>query len=247
MSNPNLPSPSLRPIGNAVGGPAPSARWLLIAASLVSLALWYVPGAELLLYPIRLFVTFIHEGGHALATVVTGGSVHAVQVNHDTSGLTLSRGGLGFLISMAGYVGTTAFGAGTLLLSRRNGNGRAGLVVLGAVTFLITGLWINPIGPGFFGFACGATIGVALIAAARFLGERAGAFVLSFLSVQLCLNALFDIRTLVLLTTQTSVPNDAVFMARDFGFTPWFWALLWAAASAAILGVALRIYWREGK
>jgi hypothetical protein len=44
----------------------PQVRTLLVAVAL-SVLLWFIPFAEVLTYPFRLFVTFIHEGGHALA------------------------------------------------------------------------------------------------------------------------------------------------------------------------------------
>jgi hypothetical protein len=49
----------------------PQVRTLLIA-TLITLALWFIPFASVLTYPFRLFVTFIHEGGHALAACLNG-------------------------------------------------------------------------------------------------------------------------------------------------------------------------------
>jgi hypothetical protein len=229
-------------------GGAPSSRnsqrALLATAALVSVALWFVPFAQYLLYPIRIFVTLIHEGGHAVATVLTGGSVAWITVDPDTSGLTQSLGGVFGLIAMAGYVGATAFGAFCLQLSRSRRGARSGLVLLGAITLLVTGLWVRPFGPGYFAFISGAAIGIGLIAASRKLSEQAAAFLLSLLSVQLCLNAIFDLRGLIYLTTSTAARNDAVFMTREYGFTPWFWAFLWAGISLVILGAGLRAWWR---
>src|SRR5205807_4239437 len=84
-------------------------RWLLAAASIVSIALWYIPGAALVLYPVRLFVTFIHEGGHAVMTLITGGAVAGMAIHGDGSGVTYSAGGIPSLVYMAGYIGATAF------------------------------------------------------------------------------------------------------------------------------------------
>lgn len=221
-----------------------SARWLLLTASLVSLALWFIPGAQMVLYPIRLFVTFIHEGSHALMTLLTGGSVVGMAVHQDTSGVTTSMGGFRPLVLMAGYLGATAFGAACLQISRKQGNGRRGLLLMAAVTLIITGLWIRPWAEGGFGFLMGMLIGFGLAAGSRFLKEPQAAFLTAFLSVQLCLNALFDMRELVWLTTHTAMDNDAVFMAQAYGLTPWFWALLWSAGALAILGLSLRAFWR---
>ena len=57
----------------------PQAVTLLVAA-LISIALWFIPFAEILSYPFRIFVTFIHEGGHALAALITGNSVRSLSV-----------------------------------------------------------------------------------------------------------------------------------------------------------------------
>src|SRR3989442_3512458 len=61
----------------------PQATTLLVAAA-ISIALWFIPFAELLNYPFRLFVTFIHEGGHALAALLTGNSVRSLRDRKST-------------------------------------------------------------------------------------------------------------------------------------------------------------------
>jgi hypothetical protein len=235
------------PIAGVAAGKLSTARWLLLTASLVSLALWYIPGVQFLLYPIRLFVTFIHEGGHALMTVLTGGGVVKIEVLQNTSGVTLSRGGNPFLIFMAGYLGATLFGAICLQLVRSKEKAQNSLIFMAGVILIITGLWVHPFGDGIFGFVTGICIGLGLAAASRFLSKQAAAFVVSFLSVQLCLNAFFDLRDLVWMTTSSNVPNDAVFMAREYGLTPWFWAILWAGIAAVILGVSLRAFWKGSR
>src|SRR5215213_9393849 len=86
----------------------PQVRTLLVA-TLITLALWFIPYAEILTYPVRIFVTFIHEGGHALAAVLTGGSVMSLSVHTDASGLTQTTNG-GLIVSSAGYVGAMIYG-----------------------------------------------------------------------------------------------------------------------------------------
>src|SRR5215207_11307940 len=96
----------------------PQAMTLLIAAT-ISVVLWFIPFAEVLTYPFRIFVTFIHEGGHAIAALLTGNTVASVSVATDGSGLTYStKGGLisQIFISSAGYIGSMAFGALLLIL-----------------------------------------------------------------------------------------------------------------------------------
>src|SRR6266404_6594285 len=99
----------------------PQAITLLLAAGL-SIALWFIPFAEILSYPFRIFVTFIHEGGHALAALLTGNSVQSLSVAMNASGETYTTQGGMFsqmFVSSAGYLGAMSFGALLLVLIRR--------------------------------------------------------------------------------------------------------------------------------
>src|SRR5215813_1697609 len=100
----------------------PQATILLIATA-ISITLWFIPYAEILSYPFRLFVTFIHEGGHALAALLTGNSVLSLSVAMNGSGETYTtQGGLfsQMLVSSAGYLTAMVYGAGLLVLIRRS-------------------------------------------------------------------------------------------------------------------------------
>ncbi len=116
--------------------------WLALATGL-TLILSAVPFADWLTYPIRLFVTYIHEGGHALATILTGGSVSSMTVDPNTSGLTMTRGGFGLLISSAGYLGTTIFGALVLLLAQRESRAKWLLSAMGIIVLMMAAGFVN--------------------------------------------------------------------------------------------------------
>src|SRR5437899_12074109 len=99
----------------------PQAMTLLFAAA-ISIILWFVPFAEILSYPFRIFVTFIHEGGHAVAALLTGNSVQSLSVAMNGSGETYTtQGGMfsAMLVSSAGYLGAMSFGALLLVLILR--------------------------------------------------------------------------------------------------------------------------------
>src|SRR5882762_1993542 len=91
----------------------PQAKVLLFAAA-ISIVLWFIPFAELLTYPFRIFVTFIHEGGHAIAALLTGNSVEIRSIATNASGETYTTQGGTFsqmFIASAGYLGSMAYGA----------------------------------------------------------------------------------------------------------------------------------------
>lgn len=66
-------------------------------------------GAKIL-YPVNLMVTFMHELGHALGAILTGGKVLSVEVASDGSGLTYTAGGNRGVVLMGGYIGSALFG-----------------------------------------------------------------------------------------------------------------------------------------
>ena len=108
--------------------------WLLLAATAITLVLWFLPYGNWIVYPIRLFVTFIHESSHALMAILTGGSVQSLTISADTSGLTYSASSgfiSGLLTSSAGYIGTTVFGVVMLYLIRKNFSPNKILTALG--------------------------------------------------------------------------------------------------------------------
>lgn len=62
------------------------------------------------LYPVTLLVTFLHEFGHALGAVLTGGTVKSMQINADGSGYTVTQGGSTAVVLMGGYLGSALLG-----------------------------------------------------------------------------------------------------------------------------------------
>ena len=232
----------------------PQAMTLLIAAA-ISVLLWFIPFAELLTYPFRIFVTFIHEGGHALAALLTGNTVASLTVAPNASGEVYStHGGVisQVFISSAGYVGSMAFGALLLVLIRKAVAAR--LVLLGSAIFIFTltmifGL-IKPIfsmnawsGIPFTLFA-GVAISVGLFLIAKFATARVATFFTSFLAVQCVLNALFDLKTVFFLSSPfaPTVQTDAVNMANATGIPGIFWTVIWIALALGILWFAMRLY-----
>ncbi|PJF25379.1 MAG: hypothetical protein CUN53_13085, partial [Phototrophicales bacterium] len=63
---------------------------LALAAALI---LWNTPALDPLVYPFRLFVTFVHETGHGLAALATGGRFLGFQVFENGAGVALTAGG----------------------------------------------------------------------------------------------------------------------------------------------------------
>lgn len=228
----------------------PQVTTLLLATAL-SLCLWFIPYAEVLAWPFRIFVTFIHEGGHALAAFVTGNAVHSLSVSADGSGMVYSTNSslwASMFISSAGYLGAMTFGALLLWLVRHRVKAKvvlaaSGVLVLLLATFFgfLAPLW-NWSLPGLFTLVAGVAIPLSLFAAAKYLGPRAATFLVSFLAVQCVLNAVFDLRSVLFASAFMDVHTDAANMQAATGVPSVFWALFWIGVAFVILTLALRAY-----
>lgn len=236
----------------------PQVRTLLVA-TLIAVALWFIPYVEFLNYPFRIFVTFIHEGGHAIAALLTGNSVRSLSVATDRSGLTYTslNGPISqFVVSSAGYVGAMLYGTLLLFLIRRAAPAR--IVLLGSAFFiflltLVFGLAMpllnlfndNAQKSGIpFTVIAGVIITLGLAAIARFASARVAMFFLSFLAVQCVLNALLDLKNVFFMSSPfgAKVPSDAVNMETATGIPAMFWAIFWIGISFALLSMAMRFY-----
>lgn len=83
---------------------------LVGVAVIVFMVLNFLSLFSFLLYPFELIATILHELGHALSAVFTGGSVSELQVNLDGSGHCVSSGGWRPLVLSGGYLGSIVFG-----------------------------------------------------------------------------------------------------------------------------------------
>jgi len=228
---------------------------LLIAAA-ITVVLSFIPLAEVLTYPFRIFVTFIHEGGHALAALLTGNSVVRLSVETTGSGWTYtSKGGLlsQIFVSSAGYLGAMAFGALLLILIRKAVAAR--IVLLGSALYIfaltmIYGLikplfWLTGLSGIPFTLLAGIIISVGLVLIARFASAKVATFFVSFLAVQCVLNALIDLKTLFTISAPfsgLSVHTDALNMAQATGIPAIFWTVAWITLALGILWFAMRLY-----
>lgn len=234
---------------------------LLLAATFISIALfliaWFFPLANYLVYPLQLFATFVHEGSHVLAAVLTGSHVTSLTVSPDTSGVVWSAPSswmASLLISSAGYLGTTAFGTMLLVWMRYGFSSRIGLYIASGLVGLMTIVFglVFPImnvfsanvtiGSVFFTVLSGAVLAGGLFALAKYADIKWANFGLAFLSVQCLLNAFFSLKDLFLISATTTAQSDAANMATATGIPSIMWVLIWIGISILMISIGLRIY-----
>ena len=211
------------------------------AAIIAALILQFVQAVHFLAYPFRLFITIIHELSHGFAAILTGGEFSQFIVRLDTSGIAWRRGGWDFVVTPAGYLGTTLLSA--LLIVFTTIEGAASLVLGSLGAFIISSAII-------FGWRSLTTLftglgsGMGAVFIAGYTHEHWALFFISLLAVFGCLDAFFDLQDLAF-EARLGIPSDddAAKMATRFGGSVIFWTWVWTITSLLIVGWAIWFAW----
>jgi hypothetical protein len=227
----------------------------LLLVLFASVLLAQIPYVNWIFGPINTFVTAVHEMGHALVCLMTGGQVSGLTIvsdGHGHGGLTFCRAGWPFLYTQAGYLGTTFFGC-LLIASARYPRlsrlmlGFIGLALATSTIFLMSGTifqqWriLEGLGSMFWGLVLAA----GFIFAAVRMNARSANIMLLFVAVQVALNAVQGV--MYLMTSSFGISpgqwSDATNMQNMTGVPAFVWGFLWAAISLAMVGATLWWTW----
>lgn len=234
------------------------ALWLMIAIAIASLWLAHLPVFNLILLPIQTFTTTLHELGHALACVATGGSVNGLTIVSDGQGhggLTFTQGGIPWIIASAGYLGTTIFGCLFILIGKEPKRCKGLMMALGILFVAASLAFMSqtvfnggaPAGQALTSVAIGLVMGLVLFVGGLKLGPEVAYFIVLFLAAQTSLNALTDIEFLTELSLglhNTTAFSDATNMAKHTGLPAAFWSIVWGVISLVMLFFTIKFAYR---
>jgi hypothetical protein len=193
-----------------------------------------------IVYPFKLFGTFVHEWSHALVAIATGGQVERLQINGDFSGETLTAGGWLWLIFSAGYVGAAIAGALLMLSPTRFANRT--LIAIGAGSFLMPLIGEISFGTNFTANTWLWTVvfgGVTLLVGLRAAPRLAGIFQ-QFVAVMLCFTAIDSLRNLAWLSVNSpNTRTDAWNGAHYIGMPELAWTVIWFAIAVAAIALSI--------
>ncbi len=220
MKNPQL---------NNAATPSNIDRWLLPLLIGACIIAWNNP----VLTPLKILVVFLHEGSHALATLLTGGSVLAMHIVANQGGEVLSVGGWPVLIISAGYVGSLLWGAIILVLAARSNADRWIMAALGLGMLILTAFFVRNL----YGFGFGLLGGLGALACAKFLSTWLNDVLLKLIGVVTMLYVPMDIFSDTL--ARSELRSDARILAEYLGGTTMFWGGLWLIVSVVVIAGAL--------
>ncbi|RUL92699.1 MULTISPECIES: M50 family metallopeptidase [Micromonospora] len=181
-------------------------------------------------------ITIAHEGGHALAALLTGRKLRGIRLHSDTSGLTLSAGrptGPGMVLTLlAGYIAPPLVGLGGAWLLAGN---RITLLLWLAVILLLAMLVMIR---NLFGVLSLLVTGGVVLAVSWYANPQVQA-AFAWTSVWfLLLGGVRPVIELQRLRTRRGMPaSDADQLAGITGLPAFFWVVLFGLVNLAVLVV----------
>jgi hypothetical protein len=125
--------------------PHPRLAILSAAAAVFVISAW-VPFGSTALYPLTLFTTWVHEMGHGLAALASGGEFRSLEIHANAGGLAYAYAGHGWpdaLVAAGGLLAPPLLGALLLAFVHRPRAARIVLGVLAAALVLSLALWVR--------------------------------------------------------------------------------------------------------
>lgn len=203
--------------------------YLILLLGLINLC-WEYP----ILYPLKLLVVFFHESSHALATILTGGSVAELVINQQQGGHVISQGGNQFIIISAGYLGSLLWGVAIFVATIKSRYDKAIMMSLGITVILITVI----LSSSFFSWAFGLLSGAAMLVMAKYLADKYNDFALRLIGLTSMMYAPLDIYSDTI--SRSHLQSDAYFLAEYTGGTTLFWGSIWMVISLVVIFYCLK-------
>ena len=219
--------------------------WWLAAAAFAVIAIPYLPGGTIILYPFFILTTWFHEMGHGLTAVMVGMEFDRLVIEANGNGYALTGaapdtwGITHALVSAGGPLGPAIAGAVMILASAQKRWRRLALLTLAAFMILSTAIWVRSL----VGWAVLVPMAVAIIAIAEKASDHVSRFALQFLGVHAAISMfgqwdyLFSEGAVIAGKRQLS---DTGAMAHYLALPYQLWAAILIGTAALIIGGALR-------
>lgn len=193
---------------------------------------YYLLSGTVFMYPITILVAFLHELGHALSALLTGGAVHNLQINPDGSGVTTTSGGSRSIILIGGYLGSCIFGNLLFYLGSKSQFIANRILVLLSVSMILSSIiWFSTIE---------STVIQIIFAASLFVASRFGfgSIVVMFLGIATALYVIQDF--------DVGPSSDLNAYEKEVGlFSSNIWKYIWLSLALLVTALNVRLMYSK--
>lgn len=207
-------------------------EFILLIANVV---LIWIFRKSIIMYPIKLFTVLLHEIGHALATLITGGRVIEIRVNRKCSGYTLVQGGNYPISFNAGYLGSLLFGF-LIFYFTYTSYSEFILGVVGVLIVVIALLWVRNVFSIIFTLIIAGAFILFSVTAPKAVLE----FVTRFVGMCVMLHSFLQINNHSEVMKYKR-KTDATDLETITKFPAWAWVWFWRIVSVLVLGLVGRL------
>ncbi|MCU1277572.1 MAG: hypothetical protein JWM53_1118 [bacterium] len=225
-------------------------RGLIVAVAIAWLLEHVVPFGRWLLYPFTLLATWVHETGHRVAAMATGGRFLRLVIFADASGFAESRvgtPGATAIMALGGLWAPPLVGALLLAGARGPRRARVALTVLAGLMLLTLALWVRSPAGYVAVPACAALLGWA---AWSWAPERR-LVLAQFIAITLALDTVGRLLGYALSSHATvgghEQKSDVALIADAVGGHYLAWGALVITVALALLAAGLWAAWRPSR
>ncbi|OGU77522.1 MAG: hypothetical protein A2499_02890 [Stygiobacter sp. RIFOXYC12_FULL_38_8] len=191
-----------------------------------------------LVFPIKLFVVFLHEASHAITILITGGTISEISLGFDLGGKITAESGNDILIASSGYLGSLFFGLLIYLVAEMQKPRRyiyLSLALLFLIIIFISTPTLEFILIGLF------TIGL-LVVFGFFVRIRLVKIIVKAISLVSAIYVLIDVKEDML---SQEFASDAQIMAGLIGIDQLTVSLIWLVVSVVLIGIILKLSYKS--
>lgn len=214
----------------------------LLVAIVMLVAIHLIPYGDLALYPIRLFLTFIHEAGHAIMALVLGGSIADFTVNNSGAGHVMTNVSSIFksiIVSNSGYLTSSIFASIMLIWLNRTGKHLDAALFCRNIMFALTIFYALIHGSVNFHdklFTLGAGTGLFFAFwSLSYLGDYFLGLIMNIIALECIWNSIIDIIVVFKVSFNPNIQSDVTNLQKFTGIPATFWAAIWLIVSLLII------------
>jgi len=199
---------------------------------------WFLRRSRVM-YPLILVTTLLHECGHALAAILTGGKVKQIKVSRTGGGIATTQGGNRFIIYNTGYLGSIILGFLIFWLTYTR-FGEYTLTILGTLLLFIILFWVRDI----FTFFFSASIAIVLMVGGAIAQGGIEKFITRFLGVCCVLYSFLDMSYYIKNIKQVDFliqGDDARALSQVTHIPAFVWRAVWWVISLGVLLLLFKV------